>query len=420
MATTSKASAGATTREISPSRALRRRTLVLIILSVALALACILPRYGVEEDEAMFRAYDAALRIDGGGSDSSLRLPAVSFNLRFDVSEADPSNNWSARLPRIGAYFARTNPWLAGLQETFVGQLQHLLSTLPPRYKAVWHERPAGEPVSYYRDAQVAILYDSERLQLVESEWVWLSATPEVEDSVSWGAGMPRNLNIALFRVRAGQTLEGTLLLHANTHLDVWSEQARREQSKLVAARIESWQSRYPDAIAILTGDFNTAPGQAAYMTLASSMRDAWVECKQHSDTCVSNSLSHSFHGWTGTLLNTSIGRLLNGALVSLYAMDFNFPTNIPRSFDDVLKAARQLASRAPNYPLWEGVPLWPWNRFHIDWILYRQSKQQQTQATPVFVALLDARSTNFSSDHFPLAAVFQLKRNAAAAASSP
>ena len=76
-------------------------------------------------------------------------------------------------------------------------------------------------------------MWDDRRVELLESGDFWLSETPEVRGSKSWGASLPRVATWAAFAVRGH---EGRFAV-VNAHLDHLSERARFESAKLLATR---------------------------------------------------------------------------------------------------------------------------------------------------------------------------------------
>jgi hypothetical protein len=72
------------------------------------------------------------------------------------------------------------------------------------------------------------------------------------------------------------------------------------------------------------------------------------------------------------------------------------------------------MLTRAPAFSLWDAMPSAPWNRFHVDWILFARpaTGAQRVSVEPLFVAAMDARASSFSSDHFPVVAIFKLNHH--------
>jgi endonuclease/exonuclease/phosphatase family metal-dependent hydrolase len=335
-------------------------------------------------------------------------------------------------------------------------------------------------------ETKVAILYDSERLLLREKDYVWCSETPRVADSKSWGSWGIRSVNIARFVVRdtrrtrqrdaqehgtTGETTgrdavtddesgDGVEILFFNTHLDHGSERARQQQSALLAQLVDEWHHRFPTASVILTGDFNAVAGQPVHRTLLSSgLRDAMDTCKEadaqaaavdaaaaaaKSSADVSalsaaaaaaadvycTDVALSFHGWTGVrYLHSYVGRLILGVAFSLSSWGWSVPQQFGHSVGEWCRSLYSLLAQGPSVALLDAVPPWPWNRLHVDWILFRQGEgelspaPQLTLGAPapapfslrhslrvLFVSLVEVRSDELMvSDHFPLVAVFEL-----------
>jgi endonuclease/exonuclease/phosphatase family metal-dependent hydrolase len=423
----------------------RLRVVSLCVLGIALCVGLLLclPR---QQDVA--EAAAAAWRRFKTAQASSIGVPQVrvmSFNIRFDGQESDARHHWTQRMTRIAGVLAEYEPWSVGLQEPFSGQVLHLQSILPAKWRTVGYRQHSafdlGHP-SRHDDHQVGILYDATKLRLLRSAYQWLSETPDVEQSRSWGSAGARTINMAHFEL---VDQPGVELLHFNTHLDMISEHARREQAKVAMQFIRHHSQLYPNAATILTGDFNAAVGQHAYQTLTGpdALRDAWVECESHQHDRTNTSsgsqspsgcqlgapVASSFHGWQGLRTNLYGVRLLAGAAFTLHGMGFTMPPGIPSTLRQMAGALLGMLRTSWRFPIAEAIPQWPLSRLHVDWILYRQprverdhpvSDSAESAAAPLlsssgflqprFVALVDIRAdTLYASDHYPLLAVFQM-----------
>eukprot|EP00697_Spironema_sp_BW2_P005092 gnl/Spiro4/16869_TR9082_c0_g1_i1.p1 gnl/Spiro4/16869_TR9082_c0_g1~~gnl/Spiro4/16869_TR9082_c0_g1_i1.p1 ORF type:complete len:456 (-),score=96.80 gnl/Spiro4/16869_TR9082_c0_g1_i1:152-1489(-) len=388
---------------------------------------------------------------------SSVQIPVMSFNIRLDTEESDINNHWTRRLPRVVAMFDEYRPWTVGIQELYAGQTTHLLSALPTYWRMVGYRMDS--PLTFdhrlrVNDMQVAIMYDSRRLTLLHHHYHWLSPTPQVEGSKSWGSMGVRTLNVAHFSIKTGDassreknnktssssssssTSSLFEILHFNTHLDVASEHARREQSLLVRHYVELYSKTYPRAAVLLTGDFNTCVGQKAYVNLRQTpLRDAWKDCADNAASsssaaaavaavadsspssttftpspttrCVLGSqMASSFHGWLGTAPNLYGARLLQAVAFTLHGMGLTLPLKVPENFREALSAVYTVGHGGWKFPISEAVPEWPYDRMHVDWILYLDGG---LKVVPEFVSLVDVRAANFSSDHFPVLAVLRI-----------
>jgi endonuclease/exonuclease/phosphatase family metal-dependent hydrolase len=198
--------------------------------------------------------------VDKSLEESPVRV--MSFNVRGSFHDVRKRNAWRNRTELNIATIERYAPDVIGLQEAQRGNLGAYRKHLPhyahirgPRYgNAIPHDFNT-------------ILFDRERLEPLDSGGFWLSETPD-EHSRSWETRVARSATWALFRV-FGTDLS---FLHLNTHLDHVSALARQEGSKLIMSRIEEISDRTGvDPPAIVTGDFNSRPGNRTHRILTES-----------------------------------------------------------------------------------------------------------------------------------------------------
>ncbi|TWP47051.1 endonuclease/exonuclease/phosphatase family protein [Lentzea tibetensis] len=189
----------------------------------------------------------------------------MSFNLRY-ASDAEP-NSWAVRRPVLAQLLRQEQPTVLGTQEGLYGQLKDIRRDLPAHYDWIGAGRAGGS-----RDEFTAIYYDTRRLTPLEFDHYWLSATPNVIGSRSWGNNVIRMVT----SVRFADALAGTEFVVVNTHLDHESENSRLRSAELVRDRINALPAGLP---VVLTGDFNVAaqagPTYDVLMTGA-HMTDTW------------------------------------------------------------------------------------------------------------------------------------------------
>ncbi|KAL3421003.1 endonuclease/Exonuclease/phosphatase [Phlyctema vagabunda] len=207
----------------------------------------------------------------------SLPLRIVSFNIRYAATSLETNEKpwWDlfcgvspdrCRSPHVvdvlkttAAGAPTSAATLFGLQEVLDNQLSDVKSGLGSNWAHIGFGRDDGKKSGEYSP----ILYRTDVLSLVYSEMKWLSPTPDVV-SFGWGAGSRRVVTIGVFQHIA----TGKRFIHANTHLDNVSSQARSEGIKVVVARIEAVRALYGSLGVTLTGDFNSDPNGDAYQTL--------------------------------------------------------------------------------------------------------------------------------------------------------
>ena len=189
------------------------------------------------------------------GVDGSL-IRVMSFNVRGSFRDMRRKVAWRHRSALNVATIERYAPDVIGLQESQRGNLEVYRKRMP-RYSIIRGPR-YGNVAPYDFNA---VLFDPGRLELLDSGGFWLSETPE-RHSRSWETRVARSATWALFSIPGTEFS----VLHLNTHLDHVSARARREGSKLVvrrAAEISGYTGQEPPII--LTGDFNSRPGNTTY-----------------------------------------------------------------------------------------------------------------------------------------------------------
>lgn len=173
-----------------------------------------------------------------------LTLDVMSFNIRYGTAP-DGEDRWELRKPRTIAAMRAHPAAVVGLQEALHGQVEELTQAFPD-YEALGVGRDDGRT----NGELSAILYDRTRLQVLRSNTFWLSETPNVVASKSWGNSITRICTWAFFRDRA----TGRHFYFFNTHLDHQSQPSRQSSIALILRRIAE---RGTDDPVILTGDFN-------------------------------------------------------------------------------------------------------------------------------------------------------------------
>jgi endonuclease/exonuclease/phosphatase family metal-dependent hydrolase len=179
-------------------------------------------------------------------------LRVMTFNLRLDVASDGP-NAWPYRRDRVAGLIRFYDADVVGVQEALAHMLSELDTRLPG-FARVGVGRADGRAGGEFS----AILYRTDRLELLESGTFWLSPTPEVPGSKGWDAAIERIATWGRFRDRR----TGCTYVHLNTHFDHIGEQARQESAKLIRGRLATLSAGLP---VLVTGDLNSDPSSAAY-----------------------------------------------------------------------------------------------------------------------------------------------------------
>ena len=217
-----------------------------------------------------------------GGASAAGALRVMSFHVRVPVAQ-DGRHAWPHRRNLLVETIARESPDVVGTQELTKVQGDYLLSRLPG-YAWFGIDRRGG-----HGDEHMAIFYRRDRLRLVELGNFWLSETPTVPGSISWGHPFPRMVTWGLFETVA----DGRRFYVYNTHFPYRTEDepARTRAAAAIAARIAGLPPAVP---VVLTGDFNTEPGSPAYALLTGSLADARAQAGKVSGP------DGTFHAFSG------------------------------------------------------------------------------------------------------------------------
>ena len=209
-------------------------------------------------------------------------LSVMSFNIRLPA-ESDGVDYWETRKPLAVRMLREQQPDVIGLQELVRAQADYLARELP-QYAWFGRGREADGGGEH-----MGVFYRKDRLKVIESGDFWLSDTPDVAGSITWGHPHPRMVTWALFEQRS----DGRRFYLFNTHLPYRDEDeaARPKGAQAIARRLATLPDDVP---VVLTGDFNTTPDSDAHAVLAGTLQDAWTTAPRV------EGIDATFHGFTG------------------------------------------------------------------------------------------------------------------------
>jgi endonuclease/exonuclease/phosphatase family metal-dependent hydrolase len=227
-------------------------------------------------------------------------LRVMSFNIRYATAN-DGMNAWPLRRELLLETIKAFAPDLLGTQETLQVQADFLKERLP-EYTIVGVGREDGKQ----KGEQSALLFKTDRFELLESGHFWLSETPEVPGSKSWDSALPRMVTWVRL---ADRSAGGKKLCYLNTHFDHQGQQARVESARLMRRWIGEHAA---DEAVVVTGDFNATESNEVYEVLIKSreqpvLLDAYRIF--HPNVTL---LEGSFHGFTGTRNGLRIDLILH------------------------------------------------------------------------------------------------------------
>ena len=219
--------------------------------------------------------------LAGTGAAAEAPLRVMTFNVRVPVDTG--MNAWENRRDLMVEVIKAEHPDLLGTQELTEEQGEYLAAHLPG-YAWFGQGREGGT-----KGEHMGVFYRTDRLKVERSGDFWLSDTPDVPGSRTWGQPYPRMVTWARFRLRDG----GGSFDYLNTHFPYRAEDVRARM--LSADEILRWIGKLPSGDkVILAGDFNCAPDTPVHAKLTRDLHDAWITASSRSGP------ARTFHNFTG------------------------------------------------------------------------------------------------------------------------
>jgi len=183
-------------------------------------------------------------------------IRVMSFNIRYGLAD-DGENHWNNRKSLALARIEAFGPDLLGLQECRDdAQAEFVRSHLPGyHFHGIHREGPGDTALE-----MAPLLFRRSAFQLIGTGHLWLSETPEIPGSKSWGSVYPRTLTWA----RLAHRPTGRSLVYVNTHFD-YEPTAIDGDARFLCQWLDPVQNETP---VIVTGDFNADKQSDAYKCL--------------------------------------------------------------------------------------------------------------------------------------------------------
>ena len=203
-------------------------------------------------------------------------MKVVTFNSRFDNPD-DGSIRFEYRKPFILEKITSEDPDIIGFQEV----LPHMLAWYKESLKG-YTVLGCGREDDLTGETP-AVAFKTDRFNLMQMETFWLSPTPMVPGSrYEQQSDCPRTCTMVLLH-----DLKTDLVFRVyNTHLDHEGEQARVLGISQVLHQMEI-QTLFPDAPALVMGDFNAFPDEKVYQ-----------DCVEHGLSELTIDAKATFHGF--------------------------------------------------------------------------------------------------------------------------
>jgi len=210
-------------------------------------------------------------------------LRVMTFNVRLPQASDGPER-WEARRDLFVKTILGQHPDVFGTQELYKEQGDYVVARLP-EYAWFGMGRKGDDG-----DEHMGVFYRTDELRVLQSGNFWLSDTPDVPGSITWGNIFPRMVTWARFQRKA----DGRSFVLYDTHLPYreQDEAIRERCAALILKRIAALPASEPF---VLTGDFNTGPDSGVHRMMTEHLQDAWLVAPRRSGP------DKTFHDFTGT-----------------------------------------------------------------------------------------------------------------------
>tara|TARA_B100000902_G_C27267149_1_gene894203 strand:- start:37 stop:807 length:771 start_codon:yes stop_codon:yes gene_type:complete len=244
-------------------------------------------------------------------------MRVATCNIRCYPAEDGP-NHWELRKEFALSVIRDLRADIICFQELWLPQCDYARDILTDfAYFGIADETQTDRPTN-------AIFYREDKFSLVSPGGFWLSETPHVSGSRSWGSACVRLANWLRLRCRSTDREFRVV----NTHLDHVSQKAREESAKLICEDAEVYGDEYPQ---ILTGDMNCDfENYAISQYFSGGWRDSYSAVHGISEP------GHTFHAFKGPEFEGNVGKMdwvfVRGCVNILAAsiIDHNIEGNYP------------------------------------------------------------------------------------------
>jgi endonuclease/exonuclease/phosphatase family metal-dependent hydrolase len=183
-------------------------------------------------------------------------VTTATFNIRT-ATIIDLWNHWGFRKTKVTKTIKSLDADILAIQECNSSQSKFIIEQMKG-YAAVITPRSKGGESS-------VILYKKDLFEKLESGKFWLSETPDVVGSKSWGTNYPRV--VSWVKLRNNDGIEFFVFA---VHLDT-NRRAREKSADVLHRHIRKISEGYP---AIILGDFNDQPESTTHRTMLQTLFD--------------------------------------------------------------------------------------------------------------------------------------------------
>ena len=121
------------------------------------------------------------------------------------------------------------------------------------------------------------LMYKTDKFDLIRQETIWLSDTPYVEASKTWGGTNPCTFVYAHLKLKS----TGEEIVHFTTHFSHDSDEAKTKSGPQMSQFIYDYMQKHGDLAIYATGDYNIDPKHSSYNDMTSVLQDPYYVAKE-------------------------------------------------------------------------------------------------------------------------------------------
>lgn len=197
------------------------------------------------------------------GCKSADAIRVGTYNIRLASGDVQTPNAWTARRGDLVALVRSMNLDVFGMQEVCPDQADYLREQLQEFAFVGDHRGPDRKS-----DEASPVFYRKDRFVAEKSGTFWLSETPEVPASKSWGTCCTRVCSYLVLK----DERTGKRFCFANTHTDHVSELARERGMLLIIERMKNFGGGSP---IVFVGDHNNTEVEKPAKSVAGILKNA-------------------------------------------------------------------------------------------------------------------------------------------------
>lgn len=227
--------------------------------------------------------------VRGAEKPATTRVMTCNVRVTGLPEDEQPGRKWESRRDVCREVIRSYKPDIICMQEVVYDSYDYFKQQFSD-YVAFGFVGPEMDPFTegYHYISKNVIFFSKKRYEFISAGNYWLSETPLLAGSCSWNTNRARHCNWV--RLRDKKT--GVEFRVLDTHLDHKSDDARREQMKMIVEECAQYAADFPQ---ILCGDFNSGIENAPILCLRQA---GWKEAYEEEHGVVE--AGNTYHGFMG------------------------------------------------------------------------------------------------------------------------